>query len=436
MQNVMGSVSLTLRELHLQLDPHMFLGLSGEGQSLFKLLQSLTTFQRLSSLTLAGDSWEPLPELLGVPHTLAPLLSVRHLKLRGLWQSHWIPPCPNLEHLQIQAGDLSALSDLSWPPLRTFTLEPTVNEDDQLFPDLRHFPLPHVDCFHVQGTFVDLHFPLEASYHTFLLTFPSISSLSFADFHYPDPVLYIQPSLWKRFDLCTSTPFIFALAPSVVAHPFSRSLLQDKLAAALSAIPLIHLTISLVPSTVLSNDSQPPFQPDPIPEELERVRAVRDILPDALATAIPTLRVLCVGDTTPHASAMTMQPEPYVDLPAPNVPGDDDRRDHDREQYLPDGVEVDDRLLYPESVPRYSRKKIEKALKAQLKLRQMVASASMRAQRWWWIERSGGEGLGRPEMVEIWREDGERACEIIEARDFKSDTSLNGFFSEKCVYEP
>ncbi|KAH9939354.1 uncharacterized protein BXZ73DRAFT_99557 [Epithele typhae] len=64
-----------------------------------------------------------------------------------------------------------------------------------------------------------------------------------------------------------------------------------------------------------------------------------------------------------------------------------------------------------------------------------AAEVQMRRQRWWWME---GTGEDR-KMVEIWKEDAERARAIIESQGFDREHGLDGFFTEKlqiqAVYE-
>ncbi|KAH9939328.1 uncharacterized protein BXZ73DRAFT_99530 [Epithele typhae] len=74
-----------------------------------------------------------------------------------------------------------------------------------------------------------------------------------------------------------------------------------------------------------------------------------------------------------------------------------------------------------------------RVLKIEIKRpREGEGAVRMRWQRWWWIERMGE----RAEMVELWREDGERACELIEDRGFDREKSLDGFLTPKRVYQP
>ncbi|KAH9911628.1 uncharacterized protein BXZ73DRAFT_107899 [Epithele typhae] len=56
----------------------------------------------------------------------------------------------------------------------------------------------------------------------------------------------------------------------------------------------------------------------------------------------------------------------------------------------------------------------------------------VRSTRWWRIERGEGDGAARS-LVELWREDGERALRLVQNEAFCA-SDLDGIYSEKCRY--
>ncbi|KAH9927987.1 uncharacterized protein BXZ73DRAFT_102495 [Epithele typhae] len=69
-------------------------------------------------------------------------------------------------------------------------------------------------------------------------------------------------------------------------------------------------------------------------------------------------------------------------------------------------------------------------------LRRIEKEGVQRRERWWWAEDVVGAAGSECELVELWREDGERAREIVEREDFDAKTSFDGFMLPKCIYRP
>ncbi|KAH9921503.1 uncharacterized protein BXZ73DRAFT_104393 [Epithele typhae] len=200
--------------------------------------------------------------------------------------------------------------------------------------------------------------------------------------------------------------------------------LRPQLPLALSPLHVVHLTIDLPhwdgdrwrdmwsAATLLQMFRRPLYAragnrhrprssvKDRWSKDRQRARFIED-LPRLVVDAVPTLRVFALGDCGPPRREIAMwdrgpprhEPGWDVDLDAVGLP-------------LPPGGTI---------TGPYA-----------------TAAESTRRKRWWWIQ---GEGEGR-EMVEIWAEDGERARDIVESEGFDAETSLEGFFSEKCRYDP
>ncbi|KAH9939397.1 uncharacterized protein BXZ73DRAFT_99601 [Epithele typhae] len=176
--------------------------------------------------------------------------------------------------------------------------------------------------------------------------------------------------------------------------------LANSLPTALAETSLVHLSISIHMRTPPDPvDSDRGILSEECAEELSRFTHSRDVLPRGLVAALPTLRVFMIRHTV-HTREELAEAEHIAD-----------HEDNDANEDELDCLRRD-------------------ADRAELVLRQ-IASELPRPERWWWVERTGGSA----EMVEIWREDGEEARDIIEDRDFNRETGLDGFFSRKRVYE-
>ncbi|KAH9921511.1 uncharacterized protein BXZ73DRAFT_104400 [Epithele typhae] len=196
--------------------------------------------------------------------------------------------------------------------------------------------------------------------------------------------------------------------------------LRPQLPLALSPLRLVHLTIDLPHwdgdrwrdenglrmfgrssyARAGNRDRPRSSVKDTRSKDRQRARFIEDLL-RLVVDVIPTLRVFALGDCGPPRREIAME-----DCGPPRrEPGWD--------------VELDAVGL---PLPPNETNTEPNATTAE----------ATRRKRWWWIQ---GEGERR-EMVEIWAEDGERARDIVESEGFDAETSLEGFFSEKCRYDP
>ncbi|KAH9919780.1 uncharacterized protein BXZ73DRAFT_80296 [Epithele typhae] len=142
--------------------------------------------------------------------------------------------------------------------------------------------------------------------------------------------------------------------------------------------------------------------------EARRVEALRP-LPPQIVEALPTLRVLALSSCLPGRQAST--PDERAPARGPRRGGDGSARARKR---CGAAVGTDSEFVSP-------------ALRRLRELRTEIP----RDERWWWVE---GDGAART-PVEIWREDGEKARELIKDASLDPARSLDGFYSARCRYE-
>ncbi|KAH9917112.1 uncharacterized protein BXZ73DRAFT_105590 [Epithele typhae] len=130
---------------------------------------------------------------------------------------------------------------------------------------------------------------------------------------------------------------------------------------------------------------------DVVESDVDRLRMLHS-LPGQLVDAIPTLRVLGVGTCLP-----ALHP--------------------DRGKKGWEGFNKKDLVDLEESEARKT-------------LREMGETNMTREQRWWIVDRQAAPA----KMVEIWREDGERARDMVESEGFDASMSFDEFYSDRCRY--
>ncbi|KAH9921228.1 uncharacterized protein BXZ73DRAFT_104517 [Epithele typhae] len=214
-----------------------------------------------------------------------------------------------------------------------------------------------------------------------------------------------HPSFWP--DLCRAAPQLRSLR--VTIHPVADELhcmlpFVAPMLDALSSISLLHLSLLL------------PFPPRLSPSgmhivtsvrkmELRRLNALRALPRLVITNALPSLLVLHIGPYTPRLFTLS---EVILNL------------SH--------GAQIRPKVL--EALEAEERG-ITDACPELEQLRKLKREMRVRDERWWWVGEGGGGGRTLDEM---WREDGERACEIC-GSSFDATTSLEGFFTEKRRYQ-
>ncbi|KAH9919750.1 uncharacterized protein BXZ73DRAFT_104854 [Epithele typhae] len=183
----------------------------------------------------------------------------------------------------------------------------------------------------------------------------------------------------------------------------------DPLIAALRSTSIVHLSLEFPPTRegfFVANMTQV----DSIcAAEVRRVEALRP-LPLQLAEAVPSLRVLALFSCWPARMGIhTRAGRAELLEPPPEFIAELERED-----------EIG-RLWGPDS----------EFLNAPMRRIRELWAEIPRDKRWWWVE---GKGAAR-RPVEIWREDGERARDMIKRADFDPEKGLDGFYSDKCRYE-
>ncbi|KAH9939400.1 uncharacterized protein BXZ73DRAFT_76098 [Epithele typhae] len=404
-----------------------------------RMVARLRNFPALRTLhiSIAGNMYGYLLCHPPSSYSRAILENIRDLTIHGPWIPSLVPDCPNITDLTLGLHELRSQSaaGLQWPALRTLALVyapysnfPTrvqsscITRASRLW--LKPSPAP---ADHYPDSDWDSDSPTEhcnppdsqrETGESFANTLPGLSTLSFsctlywfcekADLSddddgvdgFDDDGAYVRSSeeagtdVWDPPRLTPNEAALVRVAarlrslhldvhPSVYrGYVFWWETLTNALPNVLAAAPLVHLTLVLVPYDHTAEEVSSSWAAD----ELARVRAAREI-PRRLAEAIATLRVLQVGDAMPHVAW----------LPPLQV----------RRYY---GDKYDD---------KYDDKSEEEEWERCVQ--EMAAMEAVRQRRWWWIERRDSSAV----MTEIWRDDGERARELVEEDGFDRDTGLD-----------
>ncbi|KAH9919753.1 uncharacterized protein BXZ73DRAFT_104858 [Epithele typhae] len=179
----------------------------------------------------------------------------------------------------------------------------------------------------------------------------------------------------------------------------------DPLVAALRSTSLIYLSLHF-PRPSWSVDFSSMAEVDSIcAPEIQRAETLR-ALPLRLTEAVPSLRVLALSSCK---LGRVFNWGVCHDLAGPRMIAEIGTEEGIQRQWGP-GSE---------------------SLNAPMRKISELGAEFPRDERWWWVE---GEGAART-LIEIWREDGERARDLIRRADFDPEKSLDGFYSDKCRYE-
>ncbi|KAH9939395.1 uncharacterized protein BXZ73DRAFT_99599 [Epithele typhae] len=397
----------------------------GRQERVARMVARLRNFPALRTLHLSIASGlsghvPPLPP----SNPRAILENIRDLTIHGAWRPQPVPDCPNINDLTLEVGELRSQSEAGfrWPALRTLAIVydgnlnwPTRVDSSCITRASRLWFKP--------SPFLTEDYDLGSRRETgksFAKTLPGLSTVLFSCtlyWFYEKANEYVDDDddddnddngndnawetrrvdndIWDPSRLSTNEAALAQVAARLrslhlevhhsayLSHVAPWDTLMTALPNVLAAAPLVHLTLILVPRGHKVGVAVPNSC-----HELARVRAAREI-PRRLAEAIETLRVLQVGDAMPDTTR----------LPPHQV----ERGDHKGE------MEEWERCV-----------------------QEMAAMEVVRRRRWWWIEREDGNAV----MTEIWREDGERARDLVEDDGFDRATGLDGFFTSNCVYEP
>ncbi|KAH9913144.1 uncharacterized protein BXZ73DRAFT_107021 [Epithele typhae] len=209
--------------------------------------------------------------------------------------------------------------------------------------------------------------------------------------------------------LCGAAPWLRSLEIGIAPRECDVHEYMEPLLAALrsASLALVHLSLHFPPITRYFQASLSMAQADAWrTTEARRAEALRP-LPLRLVEAVPTLRVLSLSSCFPRSDiARALARRTPL---APEVTAELAREDAVERRWGP------------------TSEFVGPALRRLQVLREEVP----RDKRWWWVE---GDGAARA-PVEIWREAGERARELIGRADFDPARSLDGFYSAKCRYE-
>ncbi|KAH9939322.1 uncharacterized protein BXZ73DRAFT_99522 [Epithele typhae] len=395
----------------------LFLVFSGPDDSLHHVtfstfVTTLARFPRLRDLKvgLLDSLLDPVDPIAPPGLALLPSLASLSLINHSIVALPLCPLCPRLSSLLCENGqlDLSALpSDLGpytgprWPPIRSLSLSLPRGA-----PLLSHWFVAHrvasgsagVARVHIERWFADARTldavpnvvemrglpQLLAEMKPIALVLDVVPSTAPA----PTPAL-TTPTLGpeRTWQAIAAAPLrLRSLDLTIGGHapPADHEpIVPGVLCTALAGLPLVHLAIEERPHYARAGS------PMSLAVELGRVRRLLGA-PCALVDALPTVRVVQVRGACPA-------------LP---------RRAKDQE------VGEQDEAA---------------ALAA---LRGMEKEDLRRRERWWWAEDALGSAGGERAMVELWREDGERAREIVEGDDFDAKTSFDGFMLPKRIYRP
>ncbi|KAH9939396.1 uncharacterized protein BXZ73DRAFT_76095 [Epithele typhae] len=323
------------------------------------------------------------------PHPRATLPNIRNLTIIS-WSPLPVPDCPHIEELTLDRRELYSQSaaGLQWPPLRALTILYNGNQDWMTRREASRItsasrlwfnssPPSEHGAWHHERNVGKSYCKEIPGLSTFqfsctLLWFLDLSDIQMQTGFIPQRGRFTD----NKIALTRVAAHLRSLHIDVHHSTFMKEASWATLRVlpqVLAAAPLVHLTLVLVPRNHKADAVVPSSW---AAQELVRVRVAREI-PRRLAEAIVTLRVLQVGDAMPHTAW----------LPPQQVKHGDDKG---------------------------------KQEKWERRLQEMAAMEVVRRLRWWWIERTDGGAV----MTEIWREDGERARDLVEEDRFDRATGL------------
>ncbi|KAH9939370.1 uncharacterized protein BXZ73DRAFT_99573 [Epithele typhae] len=384
--NLTGVGSATMHMLHalpnapiieaLSLDYHPPNSWSAGENPFPALAKVLSRFARLRYLMFVFKQDLVVPELdPSIPPTnplIYPQLpSLRTLAVAESYSCNLmdlVPLCPNLSSLSYISLRADAnvyrrkIADTPWPALRAFECLPGYLQG-------RQHPPPSLPQSRGDVSRLTIVTPLSISAPSLSPMSSTASASTFAFVRAVQPSALVLKVLLRSPSSSSEKSQLICWADAFRVDPPLRSLellfLSPNqhltgLGAAMEGMSLYYLGVHVIV------DRHKIFQ-----RNVTRTEVARALDPRAFFDAIPTLRVLGIGDQ------MLALDHTGKEREAPREPDETSRE-------------------------------------------------WTRRTRWWWME--GGE------MVEIWREDAERAREIIERPEFDRERGLEGFFSEKCLY--
>ncbi|KAH9939326.1 uncharacterized protein BXZ73DRAFT_99528 [Epithele typhae] len=371
---------------------------------------TLARFPRLRDLNLAHVDFLLGPIDPIAPPGLAPLQNLTSLSVgnRSTIALPLCPLCPRLSSLRCESGQL-ALSALAsdfgpytgppWPPIRSLSL-PLLSS----VPLFAHWPVAHrvasgsagVARVSIERWAADARTLEVAPDTTASVGLPQL----LAEMKPVALVLDVVPSTapapastasalppertWRQIAVAPLRLRSLDLTIRGHAPPDDHEpIVPGVLCTALAGLPLVHLAVE-----ECAHCTDAGF---PVSHAAELARIQRLLgAPRALVDALPTVRVLQVRGACPAVLPRTAE-------------------------------EVGEQG--------------EGEAAALMELRRMEKAEVRRWERWWWAEDTLGTA-GERALVELWREDGERAREIVEGDDFDAKTSFDGFMLPKRIYRP
>ncbi|KAH9939394.1 uncharacterized protein BXZ73DRAFT_99597 [Epithele typhae] len=344
------------------------------------LLAALSAFPLLDDICLnctifAGFLESPDTALPRFP----PMPNVRKLELIAC-MPNLVPHCPNVKMLLLDKCLIQAITTrYKWPTLDNLIIQGAIGLECVSGSGF----LEDIERLHIASRHVIASCDLESILPLMELDLTKGMrglDISLVVMHWtPESWNYVldgQKYLWTILGQCTH---LRALNLAVdVNDSIEHGALANLLVERLAQLKLVYLNVSLYRVLLATKD---------VLDERARIRIVRDMLPRALAKAIPTLRVLVVGKCKSE--------EAYLEPTSAETASDD-----------------------PTSPDRLG----DAAVTALHELRRLNADKSVRDRRSWWIER---DVEGAVEMTEIWAETAEKARTLIEKKDFRKLDGTN-----------
>ncbi|KAH9921176.1 uncharacterized protein BXZ73DRAFT_104463 [Epithele typhae] len=381
----------------------------------FALLSTLAALPSLFALSLTCPDID-IPPRSTTMRIIPMLSSLRHMIIDNLIcnaTANIVAYCPNLTtlkidwHVDYQEDSDQEDSDLAHLPPLTEDVWPSIHELDCCIP----LPSSCTGRFG-RASKVTMHYAHLYNHKHFLSilseTRPSCLRLIDTVYHFDSERGQINHA-WKR--LAKTLPqlrsLLLWLRDSSLTEDFVNVLLD-----VLRPLPLTHFSFRVnTPKTYgpLSMAGVNRCRT----QEVRRVDTLR-ALPDALPRALPHLRVFSLGPCKTvlrEWDRRSGRPEEFWKYLKPDVCAAIQAQDAVDEEWGEMSAQVDEHL-------RELRRREDE-------------TAGLRNERWWWVE---GEGEER-RAIEIWKEKGEWARDVIEGEDFQPG-DLTGMFRDSWRYEP
>ncbi|KAH9910177.1 uncharacterized protein BXZ73DRAFT_109408 [Epithele typhae] len=393
----------------------------------FALLTTLAALPSLSTLSLICPA-------IGIPprsttmRTIPMLSSLRHMFIKLLVSeasANIVAYCPNLITLELGCWETQGVYEmkedhLAHLSLLTKDIWPSIHELDCSMPWSTSF----TDCLGRarKVTIHDRHLDHHEDYLPILSkTLPSCLHLMY--------LKWGNLEWWPSMDQFETEHDLVKYAWKEVANtlPQLRSLVLGLYDTALNGDFMSMLLDALLPLplTYLSLQFNAPYTPlmskhtamahanEMRAAEVLRVDTLR-ALPDALLRALPHVRVFSLLGCKAILNFTDLRSgrsEPFWEDVKPDFDTAIQAQDAVDEEWGETSPQVDEHL-------RELRRRADE-------------TAGLRNERWWWVE---GEGEER-RAIEIWKEKGEWARDVIESVDFQPG-DLTGMFSDSWRYDP